>query len=68
MKPLYKEYINDEESENDIFKNMRKIKSDLDYMKIKYNYDDDYIKEVKKISKNLEQIFEMKKIKIDQIK
>ena len=68
IKTIYKEYINDEESENDIFKNMRKIKSDLNYMKLKYNYDDDYIKEVKKISKNLEQIFEMKKIKIDQIK
>ena len=61
---IYKEYISDEPSQNGIFKGFRKINDDLQYLKLKFNYDDNYIKEVKKISLNLEQIFNEKKIKM----
>ena len=57
---IYKEYISDEQSQIEIFKGFRKIKDDLKYLKFKFNYDDNYIKEVKRISENLEQIFKDK--------
>ena len=61
---IYKEYISDEKSQIGIFKGFRKINDDLKYLKSKFNYDDDYIKEVKRISLNLEQIYKEKKIKM----
>jgi hypothetical protein len=65
---IYKEYISDEKSQIGIFKGFRKINDDLKYLKSKFNYDDDYIKEVKRISLNLEQIYKEKKNKNDKIK
>ena len=63
---IYKEYISDEKSQIGIFKGFRKINDDLKYLKSKFNYDDDYIKEVKRISLNLEQIYKEKKIKKEE--
>ena len=60
---VYNEYINDKESQNEIFKGMRKINADLERIKIKYNYDNHYINEVKRTAVNLEQIFLEKKEK-----
>lgn len=65
---IYKEYISDEPSQIGIFKGLRTINDDLQYLKLKFNYDDDYIKEVKRISLNLEQIFQEKRNKNDKIK
>ena len=58
---VYNEYINDKESQNEIFKGMRKIDTDLKNLKIKFNYDDEYIKELKKTAINLGKIFLDKK-------
>ena len=60
---IYQEYISAEPSKNVIFKDMKKISTDLDYMKLKYGYDDNYIKKVKGISENLNEIFKAKIIK-----
>ena len=60
---VYKEYISEEVSQKDIFKGMRKINADLERIKIKYNYDNHYINEVKRTAVNLEQIFSEKKEK-----
>ena len=65
---IYKEYISDEPSQIGIFKGLRTINDDLQYLKLKFNYDDDYIKEVKRISLNLEQFFQEKRNKNDKIK
>ena len=65
---IYKEYISDEPSQIGIFKGLRTINDDLQYLKLKFNYDDNYIKEVKRISLNLEQIFQEKRNKNDKIK
>ncbi len=58
---VYNEYINDKENQNEIFKGMRKIDTDLKNLKIKFNYDDEYIKELKKTAINLGKIFLDKK-------
>ena len=60
---VYKEYISEEVSQKDIFKGMRKINADLERIKIKYNYDNHYINEVRRTAVNLEQIFSEKKEK-----
>ena len=60
---VYKEYISEEVSQKDIFKGMRKINADLERIKIKYNYDNHYINEVRTTAVNLEQIFLEKKEK-----
>ena len=60
---VYDEYISGEASQNDIFKGMRKIDADLEKIKIKYNYDNHYINEVRRTALNLEQIFSEKKEK-----
>ena len=60
---VYKEYISGEVSQKDIFKGMRKINADLEKIKIKYNYDNHYINEVRRTAVNLEQIFLEKKEK-----
>ena len=54
---VYNEYISDKKSKNEIFEGMRGIDTDLKNLKIKFNYDDKYIKEVKKTALNLEKTF-----------
>lgn len=63
---IYREYINSKTAENDIFTGMRKFNTDLHNIKRKYNYDDNYIKEMKRISTTLENIFLVKKNKINK--
>ena len=65
---IYKEYISDKASQSEIFKGFLKAYEDLKYMKVKYNYDDEYIKEVEKILKNLEKILSDKKNKNNKAK
>ena len=60
---IYKEYINYNKSENEIFKDMIKMEDDIEKIRTKYKYDDDYINEVKKISSDLENILLGKNIK-----
>ena len=52
-----------EASKDEIYKGMRKINDDLEKIKIKYNYDNHYINEVKRTAVNLEYIFSGKKEK-----
>ena len=52
-----------EASKDEIYKGMRKINDDLEKIKIKYNYDNHYINEVKRTAVNLEYIFSWKKEK-----
>ena len=65
---IYKEYISDEHSQIGIYNGFRKINDDLKYLKLKYNYDDNYLGEVKRVSENLEQIFKEKKNKTSKMK
>ena len=58
---VYNEYISDAKSQNVIFKGMRDIDTDLKNLKLKFNYDDKYIREVKKTAINLEKTFLEKK-------
>ena len=60
---VYDEYIRGEASQNDIFKGMKKIDDDLERIKIKYNYDNHYINDVRRTALNLEPIFSEKKEK-----
>lgn len=58
---VYNEYISDTKSQNEIYKGMRDINTDLKNLKLKFNYDDKYIREVKKTAINLEKTFLEKK-------
>lgn len=64
---IYKEYINNNNDENNLYKGMRKFKDDLQKIKMKYSYEDNYIKKVEKISFDLENIFLRKKNKTQSL-
>lgn len=61
---IYKEYINTNIAENEIYRGMRKLNVDLENIKKKYHYEDKYIHKIEKISLNLEDIFLTKKEKL----
>ena len=65
---IYREYISDEHSQIGIYNGFRKLNDDLKYLKLKYNYDDSYLREVKRVSENLEKIFQEKKNKTRKMK
>jgi len=65
---IYKEYISLEESQNEIFKGLSKIYTDLDKINSEKKYDESYIKEVKRISADLENILSNKRDKGKQKK
>ena len=65
---IYKEYISLEESQNEIFKDLSKIYTDLDKINSEKKYDESYIKEVKRISADLENILSNKRDKGKQKK
>ena len=65
---IYKEYISIEESQNEIFKGLRKIYTDLDKINSKKKYEESYINEVKRISEDLENILSNKRDKGNQKK
>lgn len=67
LSSIYKEYINNSNDENDIYKGMRKFNDDLQKIKMKYSYEDSYIKKVEKISFDLENIFLRKKNKTQSL-
>ena len=65
---IYKEYINIEESQNEIFKGLTKIYTDLDIIKSKKGYEEAYINKIKGISADLEKILSNKKGNNNKIK
>ena len=65
---IYKEYISTEESQNEIFKGLTKIYTDLDIIKSKKGYEEAYIKKIKGISADLEKILSNKKGNNNKIK
>ena len=65
---IYKEYISIEESQNEIFKGLSKIYTDLDNINSEKKYEESYIKEVKRISADLENILSNKRDKGKQKK
>lgn len=65
---IYKEYISIEESQNEIFKGLTKIYTDLDIIKSKKGYEEAYIKKIKGISADLEKILSNKKGNNNKIK
>jgi hypothetical protein len=65
---IYKEYISIEESQNEIFKGLSKIYTDLDNINSEKKYEESYIKEVKRISADLENILSNKRDKGNQKK
>ena len=65
---IYKEYISTEESQNEIFKGLTKIYTDLDIIKSKKGYEEAYINKIKGISADLEKILSNKKGNNNKIK
>ena len=65
---IYKEYISIEESQNEIFKGLTKIYTDLDIIKSKKGYEEAYINKIKGISADLEKILSNKKGNNNKIK
>ena len=65
---IYKEYISAEESQNEIFKGLTKIYTDLDIIKSKKGYEEAYINKIKGISADLEKILSNKKGNNNKIK
>ena len=63
IKTIYKEYVRNDINKSEIFKGMRKLETDLEKVKEKYNYDSKYINEVKDMSLKLEDVLLGKKRK-----
>ena len=65
---IYKEYISIEESQNEIFKGLTKIYTDLDIIKSKNGYEEAYFKEIKRRAADLERILSNKRGKDNNTK